>query len=275
MALGIIFFLAFLAYASALGDGVNLQPSYYNNGDVTFGWDLMKKYPDITTVRIEIEPDKASQAWNWINQASINGYHVIATYHKCSVLGTDNVDELQKAAQWWVQHYDYLSSAGSFTLNLMNEWGSHHQTPDKFANAYNSAIATVRKVYSGSVIVDIPGWGQETQTAANASPKIKDDHVIFSAHVYPHGWNEAAGHNMNADDMNVLAKSGRTCIVGEFGYHDGEGPVNVKAVVQRAKSLGFKVLAWAWNGDGNSYNMVQPTWLIDPKASSYSEHLAH
>ncbi|NLP58412.1 hypothetical protein [Lutibacter sp. B1] len=43
-----------------LGNGVNLQPSYYNSGNVTIGWDLMKTYPGIETVRIEIEPDKVS-----------------------------------------------------------------------------------------------------------------------------------------------------------------------------------------------------------------------
>ena len=44
------------------GHGVNLQPSYYNNGNVNFGWSLMKSYTKIKTVRIEVEPDKVTQA---------------------------------------------------------------------------------------------------------------------------------------------------------------------------------------------------------------------
>jgi len=28
--------------AALFGNGVNLQPSYYNGGNVNFGWDLMK-----------------------------------------------------------------------------------------------------------------------------------------------------------------------------------------------------------------------------------------
>ena len=56
------------------GNGVNLQPSYYNNGNPNFGWSLMKQQTKIITVRIEIEPDKVSQAKTWISQARSN-YH--------------------------------------------------------------------------------------------------------------------------------------------------------------------------------------------------------
>ncbi len=67
-------------------NGVNLQPSYYNNGNVTFGWDLMKRYPQIKSLRIEIEPDYVNMAYDWIRQASDHGYHIIATYHKYQVI---------------------------------------------------------------------------------------------------------------------------------------------------------------------------------------------
>lgn len=102
--------------------GVNLQPSYYNNGNVTIGWDTMKKYPQIRSVRIEIEPDKVEQGREWIRQANDHGYHMIVTYHKCAVLGSDDPGELLGAAQWWQTHYDYLSQAGDFDVNMMNEW---------------------------------------------------------------------------------------------------------------------------------------------------------
>jgi mannan endo-1,4-beta-mannosidase len=143
----------------AMENGVNLQPSYYNGGTVTFGWDLMQKYPQIKSVRIEIEPDKVSQAFDWITQAHANGYEIIATYHKHDVLGTDNVGELNAAASWWVANYAFLSSAGAFTINIMNEWGSHSQTPSSYSSAYNAAIAKIRAVYPSRLflILDIPG----------------------------------------------------------------------------------------------------------------------
>jgi len=256
----------------ALHNGVNLQPSYYNNGNVTFGWDLMAKYSQIKSVRIEIEPDKVEQGKEWISQAHAHGYEIIATYHKCSVLGTDDAKELTDAANWWVKNYAYLKKGGDFTINVMNEWGSHSQTASSYSSAYNSAIATIRTVYPSNlaIIADIPGWGQETHTAAQASPKLKDPKITFSAHVYPGSWNGAMNRYMKASDLDELKDTGRSTIVGEFGTA-GDGGADVTSIVNHAKSLGFAVLAWAWNGDGGNMNMASPSWATNPRASSYKE----
>src|ERR1700743_411140 len=62
-----------------LGDGVNLN----------FGWSLMKANTKIRTVRIEIEPTVSiTTVKSWISQARSNGFAVIATYHKATVLGS-------------------------------------------------------------------------------------------------------------------------------------------------------------------------------------------
>lgn len=239
-------------------------------GDVTFGWDTMKKYPQIQTVRIEIEPDKVSKGRQWVEESVANGYDVIVTYHNSSVLGTDDPNALATAAQWWVINYNEMRKSGPFTVNLMNEWGSHKQTPQTYSSAYNDAISRVREVYSGPIVIDIPGWGQETHTAALSSPMLSDKNLILSAHVYPNGWNEAAGHSLCPDDMDELINTGRPCLIGEFGT-EGAGSVDVKAVVNRAKSVGFDgVFAWAWNGDGGVMNMVDPAWYNNPKATSYT-----
>src|SRR5450432_2747023 len=74
------------------GNGVDLQPSYYNGGNVTFGFALMQQYPNIKSVRIEIEPSvPIPLATSWIKKAIDSGYRVIATYHKYTVLGSDDV----------------------------------------------------------------------------------------------------------------------------------------------------------------------------------------
>ena len=64
-------------------NGVNLQPSYYNDGEVTFGWDLMRAADKIKTLRIEIEPKQAVQARSWIS-ASCSG-----AQHWASASGTE------------------------------------------------------------------------------------------------------------------------------------------------------------------------------------------
>lgn len=256
----------------SFGNGVNLQPSYYNSGNVDFGWSLMKQQANIKTVRIEIEPGFAVQAKGWITQAITNGYAVVATYHKYTVLGSDDTAELNAAANWWKTNYGTLSTAGPFTINLMNEWGSHNISPAAYATAYNNAIAIVRTVYKGPIIIDIPGYGQETYTAYQAcktsTPTITDTSIILSTHIYPPSYNQGRSHTFQKSDLDDLTNTGRACIVGEFG--NGTGSCDWSGCVDYAKAKKWTVLAWCWNGDGNSLNMVSPAWVVNSTANSFS-----
>lgn len=256
------------------GCGVNLQPSYYCSGDMDLGWALMDNYSDIKTLRIELDTSTNSTIddfTRWISEANDNGYDVIATYHYASELGSNDPNELLAAANWWVNNWDTLSSAGSFTVNLMNEWGDHSLTSQEYADAYNAAIDTVRQVYDGPIICDIPGWGQETHTAAYASPDIEDEDIIFSVHIYTNGWNGKAGHPLCAADLDYLETAGRPCMVGEFGSGGG-GSVDWSALVDHARGKGWSVIGWCWNGDGGDMNMIEPFWKNHPcNTTSYTE----
>ena len=242
------------------GNGVNLQPSYYNGGNCDLGWNLMNQNGNIKTVRIEVEPGQETNAKRWISEAKSNGKTVIVTYHKSSVLGSNSTSELNNAANWWKNNYNSLG--GGFTINLMNEWGDHTITSNAYASAYNTAISTVRSVYSGKIIIDIPGWGQETRTAAEAvkgtnGTKINDANIILSAHIYPGAYNQGRNRYMINADLDELAGAGRSCILGEFGNSGGSG-ANWSGLVDYAKSKGWTVLAWSWAGDGGSMNMISP-----------------
>jgi hypothetical protein len=48
-------------------------------------------------------------------------------------------------------------------------------------------------------------------------------------------------------------------MIGEFGTGD-PGSADWSSLVDYAKSLGWPVLGWAWNGDGGSMNMIAPPW---------------
>jgi hypothetical protein len=235
----------------------------------------MSQYSKITTVRIEIEPTTdISLAASWIASAQSAGYSVIATYHKATVLGSDSTTELDAAASWWVTYYGTLSASGALTINMMNEWGSHVITSNAYASAYNSAISTVRQVYSGTIIIDIPGWGQETVTAKDAvlgtnGVAITDTNIMLSMHAYPNGYNTGAGHYIQASDLDDLAATGRCVIIGEFG-NVPSGSGDWSGVVTSATSRGWPVIGWAWNGDGLGMNMASPAWVSNPTATSYS-----
>jgi mannan endo-1,4-beta-mannosidase len=254
------------------GDGVNLQPSYYNSGNVDMGYSLMSEYSKIKTLRIEIDVANTSvtisQIKEWISDAVDNGYDVICTYHDCSNLGNDNTTALYAAATWWYNNYATLAQAGDFTINLSNEWGSTSLSAANFASYYNTAITTVRKVYSGPIVIDIPGYSSQTGIAAAASDSITDDDIIFSVHIYPSTYVSGSSHYMQTSDLDTLNNSGRPCMVGEFGT--GSGSTDVSTLVTYAHNLGWTVLGWAWNGDGNDLNMVTPAWSDDATATSFS-----
>jgi hypothetical protein len=83
----------------SLGNGVNLQPSYYCSGDENLGWPLMNQYAKITTVRIELDPSTSSTISDfarWISEAIANGKKVIATFHEYG--GSDSVTDIMTAA---------------------------------------------------------------------------------------------------------------------------------------------------------------------------------
>ena len=257
-------------------NGVNLQPSYYNGGNPNLGFSLMNQNSKIQSCRIEIEPDKVSQAKSWISQANSNGKTVIATYHKYTVLGTDSVDELNAAADWWRSNYSTLRSSGTIKVNLMNEWGSHNISSSAVASAYNSAISIVRQVYSDTIIVDCSGYGQETAVMSTAikgdggSTKINDIAIAPSIHVYPPAYNQGKGRWLDVSDLDDLSSAGRSCIVGEFGS-GGSGGADWSGIVAGAKSRGWTLLGWAWNGDGTGMNMCSPAWSSSPGATSFSK----
>ncbi len=260
--------------AFAASNGVNIQPSYFNGGNPNFGWSLMNANTKIKTVRIEVEPGFVTQAKTWIAGAKSNGHPIVLTYHKASVLGSDSASELAAAGTWWRNNFSTLNASASFQINLMNEWGSHNISSNSYASSYNTAISSVRNVYSGNIIIDIPGWGQEPVTAAAAvkgtnGTKINDTNITLSSHVYPGAWNQAANHWLTAADLDTMGGAGRSCMLGEFGT--GSGSADWSGIVDNQRNHGWSVLGWAWNGDGNSLNMCSPSWASNGGATSFSK----
>jgi len=128
-------------------------------------------------------------------------------------------------------------------------------------NEHNSGGRKALDVYDGTIIVDIPGYGQETHVAADAAKNIDDDDVILSAHLYPVAYNNDQGRPLDVESLQYLHNNsgGFDCMVGEFGTRT-DGNVNVTGLIEEAKSLGWPVIAWCWNGDGGDMNMITPYW---------------
>jgi len=271
---GLCLFVAFPIFSQSppIKNGVNIQASYYNRGNVTIGWGLMADYPEIEAVRIEIEPDRVSQAIQWIKEAQKAGYQVIATYHKSTQLGTNNLDHLQTATRWWLNNYAILASNGPIIINIMNEWGGHDLAPETYATAYNEAIEQLRTIYSGTFIVDLPGFGNNTKIVAEAYDLFVDQNIIFSAHIYSGSFNVGANRWLNISDLEVLAATGVNCMVGEF-CNGNNGGADWCRMIDYAIAQDWPIFGWAWNGDGRGMNMVSPSWQDQPRATSFEPTL--
>lgn len=196
---------------SLFGNGINIQPSYYNSGNPECSWDFIGKFPGIKSIRIEIDPVNtpvdAIQAAKWIYKSHKLGLKIIATYHNYKANGSDNPDFVREAANWWLKNYDVLNkelirmNSGTevpFTINIINEWGSHNITAELYAKIYSEAITILRQKYSGYIVIDIPGFGQGIDQASRAvlgietnGLKISDKKIVLSAHIYPNGYNMA------------------------------------------------------------------------------------
>ena len=253
---------------SQIKNGVNIQASYYNGGRVNLGWELMKEYPEIEAVRIEIEPFIAHQAARWIREAHENGYQVIATYHDSQKLGSDDPQELLNAAHWWEDNYQNLTSSGPIIINLMNEWGSHDISPQNYADAYNEAIGIIRPFYPGKIIIDAPGWGQATKIAADAYPFLTDKEIIYSIHVYTSAFNIEQNRWLSHEDLSYLDATGAECMVGEF-CDTATGGADWCSIIDECYVNDWPLFGWAWNGDGRNMNMIQPDWTDNPRATEY------
>ena len=283
---------------SFFGNGINIQPSYYSSGNPQCSWDLIGEFSGIKSIRIEIDAVNskvdAIQAARWIFEAHKLGLKIIATYHDWKALGSNNPEYVIQAANWWLNNFDILNKELKrlnggveipFTVNMINEWGSHDIIAETYAKVYNEAITIVRQKYSGYIVIDCPGFGQGIDQASRAvlgietnGIKIDDKKIILSAHIYPNGYNMAKKRWLQKEDLDDLEKTGLPCIIGEFGnYAKGNGQCNWLEVVNYAKSKGWAVLGWAWNGDDadelhqtGPMNMVSPSWIADPLANKHT-----
>lgn len=283
--------------ALAIG-GVNLQPSYYNGGNVNVGWALMAANPKIKAVRIEI--DRGAFNFNLSAHTRIidealsrsNIQKVIITYHDSTCLGCSDGTKLNAAANFFKNNQTALRlSNAKIRINLFNEWGGHNLAGVTWGNNINNAIGIIRNAgINRTIIVDAPGLGQGAVRAAAGLKQVTHSAVVPSMHIYQSCYDEGSKSDADliaagltpADKgtglgeclpkyMNALVAAGRGMVMGEFGTRhpkpEDNASINTyKGLITHGRGLG-DIYAWAWNGDGERSNMVQPTWKNNPTAA--------
>lgn len=180
--------------------------------------------------------------------------------------GKDDTGSLNACVNYWIRS-DVKAVLNKYTkyviINIANEWmGSWNKGAD-WANAYKSAVATMRNNgLHQTILVDSAGYGQEwasvnnyAQTVFNSDP---DKNVLFAIHMYGQYGTAAKVQ----DCIHTLKSKNIPFIIGEFGWTHSDGDVDELSILQECKDHGVGYLPWSWKGNsgGVEYLDLSTSW---------------
>lgn len=187
--------------------------------------------------------------------------HLIAIVEAHDATGSDNIQDLENAANYWVEMKDALiGNEDHVILNIANEWGGAWDSSN-WAAGYQQVIPKLRNVgIKNTIMVDCAGWGQYPKSIADAGQSVvqsdSEHNLIFSIHMYEYAGAYGAVQN-NIDSS--LAVGAPLCI-GEFGIKHTNGPIDYKTIMSYSQAKGVGYLGWSWKGNSSELaylDMVQ------------------
>lgn len=189
---------------------------------------------------------------NLINLCEQN--KLIAVFNTHDETGSNDVEDLRKAANFWIEMKDVLNAhLSTVIVNISNEWfGSWNMAP-KWAKGYKEVIPMMREAgIKNTLIVDAAGYGQWPNCIWEKGQEVYESdpnrNLMFSMHVYD---------DLGKDDWTVQNAFEQSLginvplLVGEFAYrHKGKDVAYQKTMdLCQEKSVGY--LVWSWTGNGS------------------------
>lgn len=166
--------------------------------------------------------------------------------------GDDNIQTLEKIADYWVDMKDALIGNEQYViLNIANEWvGSWNS--EIWRDGYVSVIPKIREAgIENTIMVDSAGWGQYGKCIQDYGKEVFDSdplaNTMFSVHMYG-----SAGKNEKTIKSNIegATDQGLCICVGEFGYNHSDGDVDEDYIMQYCTENGIGYMGWSWKGNG-------------------------
>jgi len=98
---------------------------------------------------------------------------LIAIVEVHDATGSDNIQDLQKAADFWIEMKSALiGNEANVILNIANEWGGAWDSAN-WAAGYQQVIPKLRNAgIKNTLMVDCAGWGQYPQSIAEAGQSV-------------------------------------------------------------------------------------------------------
>ena len=178
---------------------------------------------------------------------------LIAIFNTHDQTGSDDVNSLKTAANYWIEMKDVLNANRDIVLvNISNEWHGTWNASD-WANGYKTVIPMMRDAgILNTLIVDADGYGQNVRSVPDYGSSVLDSdskrNIVFSLHLYEH----AAGNDNSARNAIVNAfNAGAPVIVGEFTYRHRGSDVAYQTIMDVCQERKAGYLGWSWTGNSS------------------------
>lgn len=179
---------------------------------------------------------------------------LIAIVEVHDATGSDNIQDLQKAADFWIEMKSALiGNEANVILNIANEWGGAWDSAN-WAAGYQQVIPKLRNAgIKNTLMVDCAGWGQYPQSIAEAGQSVvqadSQHNIMFSIHMYEY----AGAYGAVQPNIDSALNVGVPLCIGEFGIKHTNGPVDYKTIMSYSQSKGVGYLGWSWKGNGDTW----------------------
>ena len=191
-------------------------------------------------------------------------YQMVAVLEVHDATGRNDIDDIQKAADFWVEMKDALIGREDYViLNIANEWIGDWKSKT-WAQGYTTVIPQLREAgIKNTIMVDSAGWGQYGKSIKEKGMEVfesdPDRNTMFSVHMYG-----SAGKNEKTIEENLTGATdqGLCVCVGEFGYNHSDGDVDEEYIMEYcdANSIGWMGWSWKGNGGGVEYLDLSYDW---------------
>lgn len=200
-------------------------------------------------------------------------YGMVAILEVHDVTGSDNIDDLLKAANYFAGLASTLKGTEPYIMiNIANEW-HNSSSASVWRDGYVKAIPVLRNAgIRNCIMVDAGGYGQNAATIHTYGKDVLaadvDNNILFSIHMY----GGAGNTNKVIPNIDGVINQDLALCIGEFGWYHSDGDVDEAKILSYCQQKNVGWLAWSWYGNGSpvQYLDVVKDATKNPVLASYN-----
>lgn len=178
---------------------------------------------------------------------------LVAVFNTHDETGSDSVDDLMNAVNYWIEMKDLLNAhASTVIVNISNEWCGKWDSSN-WANGYKQAVGKLREAgLTNTLMIDAAGWGQYPRSVSDRGGEVANtdplSNVMYSVHIYQ----DAGPTDAKARQaIDYTLNAGVPAVVGEFAYCHQGYDIAYQAVMDYCAEKNVGYMVWSWTGNGS------------------------